>query len=272
MNELQRTQYLEELGIDVFVPRLLLPAAKTSLQAQLPVAEIGSKSVSVLPASSVVAGGGPVLGSSGAPRENVSSSVSGIVTNIMGVLGGIVEPPKTDKAAVVAKPVVVSGTELAETAQDSAAFSLSLWRVTSSVMVIDTHHPKQALPTSALLSNILLAKDFKQRLPAPEILTWPVFSHAESKGSWVDAGDMVNAFLSARLSSQPAQYLWLMGESAFRAITQRQDYSTQLGAALDMPELSTLALVLPSLTEMLVSPELKRHTWSAIRHHAVNEQ
>jgi len=36
MNELQRLEYMEAMGVDCYVPRLVLPGAKPSEQCELP--------------------------------------------------------------------------------------------------------------------------------------------------------------------------------------------------------------------------------------------
>lgn len=278
MNELQRTEYLEQMGIEVFVPRFVLPAAKASVLALLPVAEkiATAEEAPVNLRCAGIATFSPASDSGVAAEPPTPRKVSGVVTDILGALGG----GKSSSVDSVVKEVAAKNEPLVALGQPSepkiasehVEFSLSLWRVSESLLVIDTRHPKQALPTSGLLSNILFAKGLKQRLPAPEVLSWPLFDHAESRGGWSEAGEMVNAFLNARVGVQPVQYIWLMGESAYNSVahSQSKNYTEQIGAALDMPEFSALALVLPSLTDMLLTPELKRQTWNAIRPYRVD--
>ncbi len=249
MNERQRMQYLEAMGITMFVPRWILPRARMS--EQLAVVELEDEEVEKPPVESASAPSQPVE-MPAAPRP-----VQAAVSEIMDTLR-----PQT---RVEASPIEESAPAPARTADEQPArFALSIWRPVPALMILDTRHAGQALPTHALLDNILRAKEVALPPAKPDILLWPPAGVAATSG-WGAAREMVQAFLQARLERQPARYLWLMGESACHAVLPDHPYQDNLGRAINLDSLATLAVVLPSLADMLLQPELKAHTWAAIR-------
>lgn len=266
MNEQRRMQYLEELGIEMFVPRWILPAAKASVQALLPEpspAETPS-AVAVSAAATVlsVASVAPVAVMSEPqvrPERTEPQAVSGLVSGIIGELGG--KSAEADKPRTASRPPQEAGTEA-----QAVHFSLSIWPVNANLMVLDSRHAREALPTQALLRNIVFAKGFSEPLTKPEVLNWPLFAAVEYTGGWDEAGEMVRAFLKARLELQPVQTLWVMGMDAYGALFgETASYEGKVGSVLDIPELATLGVVLPSLTDVLKQPQLKAKVWSTIR-------
>lgn len=253
------------MGIEVFVPRFVLPAAKQSVQAELPQvapATGSTEGVSEKPVIEVAAG----MPEAEAQREiDVArpENVAGIVSGIMGELGG--QSTQRSKSSLPSEEATQTSYE-EPIVHEPVRFTLNIWQASPSLMVIDSHQPRQAFPTAALLTNILFAKQIHQRLPVPESLTWPIFDGGAASSGWVEASSMVQAFLGERMAVSPSRYLWLMGESAYKAIRPSgEDFEQKLGLAIDLPELSCLAIVLPSLREVLLNPELKPLLWRAIR-------
>ncbi len=247
MNERQRMQYLEAMGITMFVPRWILPRARMS--AQLAVAEPEVEEVEKPPVESASAPSQPAE-LPAAPRP-VQAAVNEIMDNLR---------PQTRSEA---SPIEESAPARAASEQP-VQFALSIWRPVPALMILDTRHTGQALPTHALLENILRAKEVALPPAKPDILLWPPAGVTSASG-WGAAREMVQAFLQARLERQPARYLWLMGESACHAVLPDHPYQDNLGRAINLDSLATLAVVLPSLADMLLQPELKAHTWAAIR-------
>ncbi len=245
-------QYLDVLGVDCFVPRWVLPGAKPSTQAQLPVAlkSVAPVSASTAVTESIVAVAVPEP--QGAPVH-----VGSIIEELTG------NPAHTEKAV---KPTEEQKPDESVEAQAAVQFSLSIWRVSDRLLILDSRLPKEALPTQALLNNIVKAKGWQLSSTKPEVLNWPMFSGFNQGGGWTEASELVSAFLHARLDHQPAKYLWLMGSSAYASVVaQPNAYQNALGHSTDNTELGSLMVVLPSLADMLKNPELKRLTWEAIR-------
>lgn len=266
MNERRRTEYLEAMGIQTFVPRWILPAARPSQQAPLPEPEaVESPAKDERPAMAQT----QALAAS-ETRATSTQRVTGVVSGIIGELAGqeaMRAKPESAPSASIHTPAkrvldVLEGSPTTEI----VSFSLSLWRVSDGLMVIDSHQAKQALPTHTLLSNILLAKGMRTPLSRPEVLSWPMVGGAADEGGWQQACEMVQAFLNARFERQPVQSVWLMGEAAYRAVCAGEDhYRENMGKMRDLDTLNCLAVVLPSLTDMLKSPSLKAPAWQAIK-------
>ena len=265
--------YLETMGIEMFVPRWVLPAAKSPRQALLPEADVpgnGNSDTSNEDHQSAT----PSLKIHHQPNEtNQAHPVGGLVSDILGELSGrktASDSPKssimklTDQAVSPGKRVL-EGVFSSEAETPAPHFSLSLWRVHDDLLVIDSRQSQEALPTAALLSNILFAKGMSRTLPKAEILNWPMAGTVSQSG-WPEANEMVQAFLRARFDHKPAQTVWLMGEAACRAVCgEGALFSECMGQMRDVNDLSCLAVILPSLADMLKTPALKAPAWHAIK-------
>ncbi len=259
MNERRRLEYLQVMGITQFVPRFMLPAARAS--ALLPPTEEPSAEAApatVVSSENFRATERPVANTPAAPP--VTRALAGVVDGLMDVLAPE-RPPATEPEGRPDTPPALTA---------PTPFALSIWRASPALMVVDSRYAAQALPTQTLLQNMLLAKgvaDFGQK---PDVLQWPPIAGARNLGDWAAAQEMVLAFLQARLERQPVQYLWLMGDNAMRAVAPAgKSYGNTLGQALNLDTLGALAVVLPSLADMLLNPALKAVAWRAIRAHHV---
>lgn len=263
MNERQRTQYLNHMGIDVFVPRWVLPAARVSEQAQLPTGVAQERTAisdsPAVEAADISLGGRDVQQRSRPPEKTSDHAVSSIIDELSAKTRIAAERQQPPEHKGVAPPVESRRGE-------SVAFSLSIWRVAERCWILDSRATKEALPTQGLLNNILLAKSWRLADMKPEILNWPMFDGPGYSGGWDAAREMVRAFLQARLEQYPVEYLWLMGEDAFAAIVGDIDgFASTLGDSVCPPGMNLKAVVLPSLADMLKQPDSKRVTWHAIR-------
>lgn len=256
MNERQRTQYLEAMGIQTFVPRRVLPAAATPRQAPLPQTP---KQPEVNTERQPAAATAPATANRGEPR-----AAGGMVSGIMGELQERTKrtPAATAEQSAPAKKVLAALDD--NPSEQAVHFALSLWRVSPSLLVIDSHQSKQALPTGTLLKNILFAKGLRVDLSRPEVITWPMVGG--NGGGWLQAREMVHAFLQARLERQPLASMWLMGEAAYCAVCIGDEgYQQCIGQLRDLSSFACVATVLPSLADMLRNPSLKAPVWQAIK-------
>jgi len=291
MNEVQRMQYLDALGIDSFMPRRVLPNAP-ALRMCEPVLSgaVGAQAASA-PATSAPATSTPdIAAQASSGLVNVPPAVAAVQSQPDVALSSsadagakpVVEAPLTAAPAVLEQVVVVTAQVQVEAIKTVKAviatprFSLSMWQVGEQLLVIDSRQPQQALPTESLLSNILLALGFPAGpLPSAHVVRWPIMENRfESQGPG-EARGMLSALIAARLETQPAKHLLLMGEEACHYIlpsdelaeSQTQSLSKLQGRLLTVPELAAglPVIVVPSLTAMLQEPELKAITWQAIQ-------
>lgn len=243
LSEAQRREYLQAMGIAQYVPRWILPGAKPSPRIELPFEE-------------------PTVAAATTDTTKIAPEPPRVLTTVVTGLVESLSPTRKSIASADEKPAQTE-------AEVVPNFALSIWRPSTALLVLDARPSGQALPTQSLLRNILRAKGIETLSGAPDVLRWPPMA-GQPAGTWAAVHEMTLAFLQARLELQPASYLWLMGENAYRAVvTDGKAYGECLGQALNLETLATLALVLPSLSDMLHQPHLKAITWSAIRPHHV---
>ncbi len=244
-----RAHYLAAMGVAVYVPRSTLPGA------------LPSRRIPAAPAPRPSADRG---------AQPEPSTDSGVRSSARGESPGLAAVNQILDAALVRRAGktedvrdVMPVAPVTEAQDETIRFTLNLWRVSSSLLVIDSHEPRRGLPTAALLSNILRAAAQPHELPASESLHWPVLARSSRLS---DARDMVTAFLASRIATQPVRHIWLMGEAGFKACSAGpMRYEDALGKTLVLPELGTEAIVLPGLIDMLEQPSLKAATWKALR-------
>eukprot|EP01026_Neomeris_dumetosa_P070941 TRINITY_DN71301_c0_g3_i1.p1 TRINITY_DN71301_c0_g3~~TRINITY_DN71301_c0_g3_i1.p1 ORF type:complete len:302 (-),score=27.34 TRINITY_DN71301_c0_g3_i1:39-911(-) len=259
MNERQRAQYLEAMGIDSFVPRFVLPAAKAPVMLQVVdvASDVDEADVAQL----------DQVQESGAAADTTADTTSSPVP-VRDILKAHMEtvtesPPSTEPQSPVA--VVDAETVEERASVKPARFSLSLWRAGKDVQVIDSRQQGDALPTHKLLSNILQALSVLDlNLPKEEILRWPMVENSPHQG-WEEARAMVNGFLEARLLDNPVTLFLLFGQDAFHAMFgEHEDFDSARYQHRTIEDFSARAIVLPSLAEILYTPGLKRPVWQTL--------
>jgi hypothetical protein len=272
MNERLRMEYLEAMGITMFVPRRILPGARASTQAVVPqvVSAEEAPAVDRRPAEVVSLAEAVSLKEVQSPNQErvpPTQELPAAPRQIQAAVSDIMETFSRPASRADALPE--SAGAPAAVTEPPVQFALSIWRPSPALMILDSRHAGGALPTQALLENILRAKGLSLPPSKPDILVWPHGGMAPAPG-WDAAREMLQAFLQARLERQPAQYLWLMGESACNAVLADRSFQESLGLAINLDTLASLAVVLPSLADMLQQPALKARTWAAIRAHHVS--
>ena len=263
MSEQRRMEYLDALGIEQFVPRKVLPGAKPSLALirseiqtgataehaskenhrlqEERLKEPASASVPIVPARRPSALGQPV------------AQLVEQVTQRLIAPGAAQAEPQPTRAPQTASSLVPP--------QRVLRFALTVWQVPGWLW-IDSRQSQQALPTDALLHNLLLALNIQEPAKA-EVINWPPVESPLQTQDWAEARDMLKNFLAPRL--QPADRLILMGEAAYNACTQGPfDYAERLAEGL-LPNPKNPCLLAPSLAQILRQPELKAGLWQQLK-------
>lgn len=270
MNELQRMQYLDAMGIDSFVPRLLLSSARPPTLCDLPVSHADQQYSDQKDGSS-----------SALDRE----TAAGVIAER--VIGQFILEDKVDfpegRLLENASPQEVVPTTIEETALVSQAesdaqegggfkvraeqvrFSLASWRPNAEVLAIDSRRSGDALPTHSLLSNMLQSLGLLNlSLPKAEILNWPMVKGPQDT-SWDAAIQMVKGFLEGKILVAPVEYILLLGhESCTAVMGEGFDIPNNMYQCISLPEFECQVVVLPSLTELLYTPALKKDVWHAL--------
>lgn len=277
MNEAQRLQYLEAIGIDSYMPRWILPVAPAPV-ACTPVLRSPTAApaqVAVTPAASApaaVPASVPAERAAGAAQPAPSAGLTAApVAAVAEALAAFAEPQPVEKLAAAIAPATK-----AAVAEDPR-FALSMWRASDDLLVIDSRQAHLALPTEPLLANILLALGWpRQPLPRAEVLHWPMYDHPLAPKGEAAAKETLLAMLEARLEQQPVAYVLLMGAEACHYMVPAEllpqdgagpaaSLTALRGKALPLDPVKATAIVVPSLSDMLQQPELKATTWRAIQ-------
>lgn len=265
LNERRRMEYLDAMGIAMFVPRWVLPGAKASAQAAIPRPHQEEPSAHAVEAEATAAPQ-PVQAAVNHLMDALSDQAERLrdtpasfdtpgetsaegdgnfgkqVEATSQVAHRIQHPESEPERSTSVKPAAPP-VRSEPAAEVPVRFALSIWRPAPGLMILDSRVAGQALPTHALLENILRAKGLASPPANPDVLTWPPAGVAPPPG-WTGAREMLQAFLQARLEHQPASYLWLMGESACHAVLDDRVYQDSLGLAVNVDALATLAVVL----------------------------
>ena len=272
MNELTRMQYLDAMGIDMFVPTMRLSNAKVSVLCPLPEAEIlpSASNEALSDIGSNLSQAQPSADSPIKATSIVASSLSEAtspvaVANVLADLRGDAKPNR-----VPAPNPTVSSDEQAASPHalvklTPAKFTLGMWRVGTHLQVLDSRAEGDALPTDVLLRNILRAHDLlPQSMPSQEILHWPLPGVALSDTSWAAAHEMVMSFLEGRLLANPVTHFVLFGEDAFCALmgeAEAANFTDALYQTVAVDAFAADAIVLPSLRYLLNNPLEKKLLW-----------
>lgn len=291
MSEQRRQEYLEALGIDQFVPRRRLPAAKPSLAlVRLHCADTSTavsverservepvkRADSVESADRVERAENTARGESTtrpdseakqatAPAHRQSSEIpSGQPTSAPQAAAALVDSVARrlgDQPHAPAKPEAqISGLV---PVQKVLRFALTVWHLPGWLW-IDSRQSQEALPTDALLHNILYALGLHAPVKA-EVINWPPVESPIQSQDWPQAREMLKSFLSPRLGA--GERLILLGEAAYNACTDGPfDYQQRLASGAGLSHQDNPRLLLPSLAQILREPTLKAQVWQQLRH------
>lgn len=267
MNELTRMQYLDAMGIDMFVPKVCLTHAKASLQCVLPSAELlpVASNESPLDVTERLGAGDHVQSSGPVSAAHVLANLRGEKQQAEPVIRSEHAPfteHTVNRAHESAPPPPLSAST------PDANFTLGMWRVGSHVQILDSRMDGDALPTDVLLRNVLRVHGLlAQSMPAQEILHWPLPGVALTDTSWGAAHDMVISFLEGRLLDNPATVFLIFGEDAFRALMgEAVGFSDVLYQTLNIDAFAADVIVLPSLRSLLHNPLEKKRLWPLLQH------
>lgn len=257
-DELRRQAYLEAMGVECYLPRLLLPGARPSALCEMPdwlppVAESQPG-----PGESA----GAVAASAAAGNEPAIAGRSG-AADIQQLLDGTDVPKRAARAP----------TDIAATRQRSGAaiprFSLSLVRA-GRILLVDDGLGRDVDPQLYLhlLHSLLFALGGSAPEPSLDAFNWPL---ARVRGGHVDqsqtaAREALTAYLDKQLQQGGAQYLLLMGDTtAGHVLGEAAEGGRRNGELLSHPQLSARCLVTASAARALSEPALKPVIWRDVQ-------
>ena len=188
------------------------------------------------------------------------------------------EAPKVKvvEKSPVASIEIVSNTETSsiETASvisDSAEVQIVLWQPADKLLVCSAVENELPSPEQLqLLSNILISMDPSSGvLPQLEIAQWPPFPNMQ--GGVIEARDFLSTLISARLESSQTQIILIVGSRTADWVLSDQQQSDLEHGQVNVSN-KVIAVMVPSLAEMIAQPTLKRQAWQTIKPLAASSQ
>ena len=180
------------------------------------------------------------------------------------------KPAATQKAAGEPSPAKRAVSTPSETAVREAPAALievkfSLWQANSEVLVCSG--VEGALADSdqmQLLTNILNVLGCGiHRLPQMELVEWPPYPNADGDES--EVREFLATLLQARLTAKPVKYILLLGEAAADWLLSPQQRIEQPSFGHLALNAEATALLVPSLSSMIETPQLKATAWQQLK-------
>lgn len=233
MLEPMRSRYLAALGVDMYVPQVILPGAKLSTACEWDVAALEAS----IPAA-------PVIESI---KTEVASKVEMTPSRVV-VVDAEKKPPRQSTQPFIASPttptVVVP------------KFALSIVLAANGILLIDDAPGPQSTRSEyeRLLGNFLTAvnKDGQFSL---DIFFWPMHKNAQIVQDENAAKETLAAHLHKQIQQRALHTVLLLGDAAQRWVDLALDLDTQ----------PLRCIRSNSLLACLREPALKRQLWSDVR-------
>jgi len=177
------------------------------------------------------------------------------------------KPVAPKQASAIAAPVkaTVSATPEPKTETELIEVKFSLWQPNSEVLVCSGVEGVLADGDQMqLLTNILNAVGCGiHRLPQMDLVEWPPYPNAD--GDENEVREFLTTLLQARLKARPVNYILLLGDSAADWLLSSQQRGEQSGFGSLALTPETTALLLPSLGNMIDTPQLKASAWQVLK-------
>ncbi|HEY7884155.1 MAG TPA: hypothetical protein VIC08_04320 [Cellvibrionaceae bacterium] len=251
MNEVRRQQYLQTLGIDSYMPRVLLAHAPLPRLCELPVISAEQDMAEHLPEAAAAV----------APSRTNAAPVSvAKVLHDLGVDNQSAKKEQRSQNPLQDRPVVEVITPV----------YLHVWRHEPGYLMIDDCPPGMALPTPTLLANILAAlSGEKINIASAERMRFPVKAELDSLYSPEAVRQDLHAWLAEEVSQHQYTEVWLLGDMAryFLAPDSRlaENMWRYHSISIHEPAITLRTLIAPSLSHLLYNPLDKARLWQTIQ-------
>ncbi|MGH1485407.1 MAG: hypothetical protein ACRBCI_04250 [Cellvibrionaceae bacterium] len=272
MLERQRQQYLSALGIENYIPRRVLPGAALSNPLPDHLLQAVDYTSNEAIAHTLTTENVPVSQEEITDKlNNITEGIGNTVSPLEALVKKESEQPEkiTPPTVTREQQVQTNNADAKSDTQESINFVLNSWQIGEACLVIDTRQPGAALPTDALLLNILRALGYSLvQLPQSEIIRWPLFVNQNIKADndAAQARAMVQAYITAKTTKASIQHILLMGKSsADFSLDVSSDFSDLNGTFIESSQWAARIAVTPSLVTMLEDPLQKRVAWQALK-------
>jgi hypothetical protein len=246
MNELQRQAYMDAMGIDSYMPRLLLAGAKPSTLCEMPISALNSTAVDAR---------------TQAPQSTLAQPLAGR-RGAAAIQALFDEPPQ-----MVARNMTEAVQELvsATVSQQSVPqFSLSIIRA-ENILLIDEGMQGDAHPAHyrQLLQNILFAVGAGKPNVVVDDFVWPMARNRQIDQSETAARQTLEAFVVKQVEQLGIRYILLMGNMPALYLGQQ---TASMGEFIQHSRFAPAQLLCThSIYPLLATPSLKRDVWQHLQ-------
>ena len=249
MDELHRQAYLDAMGVDVYFPRVLLPAAPASILCEMPIPlatreQVSGGSQNATASPQIESAGQTVAGSQGR-----TAAMQALLNEMTG------STPKPSRAL----PSKVEGTKLPGPPA-TPRFILSVTRV-GDIIIVDNAAAEGALEFQRLQQNFFSALGLSEGMTASNF-KWPIVESSHLDQSELAAKQTLRAFVQHQVKSTPSKALLLMGDTA---CTYLLDDVPVIGEWLETFVADLPVLCAPSLSSSIGDGASKSKIWQAVK-------
>lgn len=262
MHELQRHQYLNALGIDSYMPRVLLGYAPAPRACELPVFD--DNQIETRPATTAL-----VTPAQPDSEVDVSSTGAAAPTDIAATLNNALKSLDNDRPRRNIEQISENLTA-PKPQQGVSIMHLHFWRPLPGLLIVDEHEAASGFPKETLLSNILmLTRQLSLDGASGERVRIPHSQELANLYSKDELGDELHAWLEAEVTNNGITELWVLGSTLASILMSRQEPAIkpfQRGRLNLLASVSPAVdvCILPSLTNILKEPSLKRALWHCL--------
>jgi len=261
MDALQRQGYLKAMGVDCFVPRLILPGAALSKQTLLPVYHLNELAENLFEDSPLI------LTQPGMPSSIESLiTATGLAAKSFQEIAEI-KPPIEPAPEVNTLLSNTSGSNSSKSTDKNAAkvpsFQLTISIYASGIMVISAMQQASIghqLFCRSLLNEIIQAFRLDNKLLLePEVFSWPMVQSVQIDQSAEIAVETLRATVAAKTNKFGVKMVLLFGSDAARYLLNGEEFMAAIGKQFALARLPPI-LVTHSLSQLLQTPVLKKAT------------
>lgn len=245
MLEPRRSRYLRALGIDIYVPRLVLPGALPSVECEWEAAPESDATSTAVAAAAVEAAAAALLQPEiSSPQQHEPQQHLATRSPVPTIDLPSAPAPRRSEPAVKPAPV---------DAEATPRIALGI-AVGGGILVVDDApaNPAQRGEFQRLLGNVLFALRGDGALPVLDIFLWPMLKQPQLDRSGAAARETLASYIQAQVERHSVHTLLLLGAAAQQWVER------------DAEGLRCVRSV--SALGCLREPAQKRQLWQDIRH------
>jgi hypothetical protein len=265
--EPRRSQYLRALGIDVYVPRFILPGAAESQPCAWESVTLAAGDAAGAAEINSATNSSVITADTAAMSSAAADVISDVITDVAATVRQRSLPTDLaiDLNPTATRRINPSAGVVLATSSDSGAvvpapkFALSVVVSSCGILIVDGAPPNSGARSEylKLLGNILLALRTKSAQPQLDVFLWPAVKHPQLDQGAEAARETLAAYLHNQIQRYAINTVLLLGDAA------------QQWCAFDGSDEILRCVKSVSALACLQAPHNKRQLWQDIRHLAV---